>query len=687
MTLTTWDLTALLNAADPSASRPERHLWWVRRLEGLRRGEPQNGRTPEAIPAAVLRLRQPCQVLERHEEHRLRVQALAESRLREADTIALLVDFGLAPRGSIGHELACRLRSKVLPGTPDTRNGAELFALVFRPEDADWLARLDSATRQRLAALWPATAEPWRASILDSITMLCSAVRAAGFSSALRLRMGEESRHLPAFAALARAADHLRDAVMANDPAAISAASHGLQALLVQCREASDSVLQHLEEFGVSLDIVFEVDQLRLRTERVAWLLALLLAEGEQSLQVKRLLLTSTATLRDSRSVRSLLRQESRLLSRQVAERNAETGEHCITRSATEYRAMLRSALGGGAVIAGTTLAKFRLGALGLSAFCGRVAAGLNYAASFVLVMLLHWTVATKQPAMTAPDMAAKLAAPPAQGGDEGQAIEGFVDEVTHLIRSQFAGIIGNLAMCFPLVLLCQGVSHLVLGEGLISPEKAQAVLAGQSLLGPTVLFAAFAGVLLFASSLVAGWVENAFVLHRLHSALRWNPWLLSRLGSGRAQGWADWWRQHISGLAANVSLGLMLGIVPVLLQFVGLHLDVRHVTLASGQLAMALGSLGTAAWREPLFWWCVAAVPAIGLLNLGVSFVRAFRVALRARGIRVAQRAQIYRAVWLRARRAPGSFLWPPRASGGTGVPPSIPTGTLPDTPAGEGR
>jgi site-specific recombinase len=687
MTLTTWDLTALLNAADPRASLPERHLWWVRLLEWLRHGEPTHGRTPDATPAAVLRLRQLCQVLERHEEHRLRVQGLARSLLLEADTITLLVDFGLAPRGSFGHELTGRLRAKVLPGTPDTRNGAELFALVFSPDDASWLARLDDATRQRLAALWPSSEAPWRTAILDSITMLCSAIRAAGFSSALRLRMGDESRHLPAFTALARAADDLCDAMESGHQAAVDEASAALRSLLASCRDAGDSVLQHLEEFGVSLDIVFDVDQLRLRTKRVEWLLELLLSEGEQSAQVQRLLLTWADTLRESRSVRSLVRQESRLLSRQVAERNAETGEHYITRTAPEYRAMLRSALGGGAVIAGTTLAKFGLGALGLSAFWGGVAAGLNYAASFVLVMLLHWTVATKQPAMTAPAMAAKLATLQQEGSDEGQAIEGFVDEVTHLIRSQFAGILGNLAMCFPLVLLLQVVSHGLLGEGLISPEKAQAVLAGQSLLGPTALFAAFTGVLLFASSLVAGWVENAFVLHRLHSALRWNPWLLARLGSGRAQRWADWWRQHISSVAANVSLGLMLGIVPVLLQFVGLHLDVRHVTLASGQLAMALGSLGTGVLREPLFWWCVAAVPAIGLLNLGVSFVLAFRVALRARGIRVAQRSQIYRAVWQRARRAPLSFLWPTGGSGSAGSTPGGPPAVQPITPPGEGR
>ena len=46
---------------------------------------------------------------------------------------------------------------------------------------------------------------------------------------------------------------------------------------------------------------------------------------------------------------------------------------------------------------------------LGLSVFWGGLAAGINYSLAFVLVMLLHWTIATKQPAMTAPALAAKL--------------------------------------------------------------------------------------------------------------------------------------------------------------------------------------------------------------------------------------------------------------------------------------
>jgi site-specific recombinase len=171
--------------------------------------------------------------------------------------------------------------------------------------------------------------------------------------------------------------------------------------------------------------------------------------------------------------------------------------------------------------------------------------------------------------------------------------------------------------------------------------------------------------VLLFVSSLIAGWAENWFVFHRLDSAIAWNPRIVARLGAARALRWSRWWRANVSGLAANISLGLLLGVVPPLLNFFGLPLDVRHVTLSSGQLGAALGALGTPLLREPAFWWCVAGITATGVLNLCVSFGLAFVVALRSRGVRLQQRRRVVMAILRRVRRHPFSFLWPPRADG----------------------
>ena len=107
-----------------------------------------------------------------------------------------------------------------------------------------------------------------------------------------------------------------------------------------------------------------------------------------------------------------------------------------------------------------------------------------------------------------------------------------------------------------------------------------------------------------------------------------------------------------------------MLGLVPAVASFFALPLEVRHVTLSTGQLAAALGALGWDLLRESAFWWCVAGIAVTGVLNLTVSFVLAFKVALRSRGIRLAERSRIYRAIRARLWRRSMSFLFPPKES-----------------------
>jgi site-specific recombinase len=653
-----WDLTALLNAAqraaDAKSSLPERHLWLIRLMEWLRHA-PIASETQ--TPTPVLRLKHLLNVLDRNEEHRARVALLLAQFWREVDTPALFADFGFAPRMALFGELGQRLRLRLLPTTPATTDLGELFGLLFpHADDAAWLEALDEDTLARLVALVsPDIGEAAKAPLLDAIVFLSSAVRAAGFSGPLRQRMSAELLVDAPFRQLARVAEQVCELASAGDTAALLREAQYLRALLDTCRRCADSVHEHLEEHGVSVDLVFEVDQLRLRTHRIEELLICVLSP-EPARDIAQLLAGLVRTARERRSVRALLSRHYSLLARKVAERSAETGEHYITRNRTEYAAMLRAAAGGGAVLAGTTFVKFLVLALGLSAFWGGFWAGVNYATSFVVVHVLHWTVATKQPAMTAPAMAAKLS-----DVSSDAAVEGFVDEVAHLIRSQAAGIFGNLLVVAPLVLAVQWAWRGLFGAPLVGVHDAEHVLATLTLLGPTALFAAFTGVLLFASSMIAGWAENWFVWHRLDSAIAWNPRSIARLGAPRAQRWAAYWRANISGYAANISLGLLLGIVPAVAAFFGLPIEVRHVTLSTGQLSAALGALGWDVLRHGAFWWCVAGIAVTAALNLAVSFLLAFKVALRSRGIRLADRSRIYHAIGRRFRRQPASFLLPP--------------------------
>ena len=658
----TWDLTALINSADPRSSQAERHLWMVRLMEWLRHAPSHDATAPSdearaRTPLPAVRLKHLLNQIERHDPLRQRVQGLTEAFWADIDASALYADLGFGVRRSFGSELLARVQARVLPSTPDTRDLAQLFGLLFEPQDAPWLQALDGATLARVVGLFGPPAATPRTALLDAITMLVSAVHAGGYAPALRHRMDPALVQTEPFRQIAPAAAGLRLAVLEDRHADALKEALYLRALLDACRQAAASVMPHLETYGVSVNIVYDLDQLVGRTHRIEQLVNCVLTP-EPVNEGMRLLLELLQAMQQRRSVRALFANHYSMLARQVAERSAETGEHYITRDRLEYRTMLGRACGGGAVIAGTTFVKFAVMALGMTAFWTGFWSGVNYALSFVIVMLLHWTVATKQPAMTAPAMAAALPSGRASSDEE---LASFVDKVAQLIRSQTAGILGNLVVCGPLVLAIQWLAIALSGQPLVSKADAQYILQSVTLLGPVALFAAFTGVLLFVSSLIAGWAENWFVYHRLDSAIAWNPRIVARLGAARARRWASWWRANISGVASNVSLGMMLGLVPPVAAFFGLPIDVRHVTLSTGQLAAALGALGWDLLFESAFWWCVAGIACTGVLNLGVSFWLAFKVALRSRGVQVQDRSRITAAIGRRLRTDPLSFLKPP--------------------------
>ncbi len=649
-----YNLPRLLAELDPQADLAHRHLWLIHLLEWVRAPAP-------AVDQAVARVHQLLDALAADPEACARMQAWWARFIATVDLTTLLADFGFAPRTALASELTERLRYKLLPASPETIDAAELFMLARPNEfDARWLNALDEALLARLLALVapPETNNPsyWQQTLLSAITYCAGQILSTGFAPELRLRMSDGARETQPFHALIHDVENLRVEMLnpLRTPERLEAAQQRLRKRLDACQTATTTVYAHFESEGISVGLVFRLRQLRERIVRVRRLLTCLAAE-QPAAAAAPLLAHLVAVARQRRSLRALFAVNSSLLAAKVAERSAETGEHYITRNAAEYRSMIGKAAGGGAVMAFTTLLKFAIASLALSTFWSGLWAGVNYALSFVLIQLLHFTVATKQPAMTAPAMAAKL-----KNLQNQQAVEDFVSEVANLTRSQVAAILGNVLMVFPAAL---GLSWLLLqafGHPPLNQAHASQVLNSLSLLGPSVVFAAFTGILLFASSLIAGWAENWFVLLRMDSAIRYHPRITSLLGAARADRWAHFLRRNISSFSANISLGLMLGLVPAFASFFGLGLEVRHVTLSTGQISVASATLGWEVLHNSAFWWAMAMLPFNGALNVIVSFWLAFRLALRAHNVSVVDRSRIYQAIRTRLRKAPLSFFKP---------------------------
>lgn len=107
-------------------------------------------------------------------------------------------------------------------------------------------------------------------------------------------------------------------------------------------------------------------------------------------------------------------------------------------------------------------------------------------------------------------------------------------------------------------------------------------------------------------------------------------------------------------------------GMVPIVALFFGVPLEVRHVTLSTGQLALASWAHGATIFAEPAFWAAVAGIVVIGFMNLTVSFALAMWVAIRSTGRGAVSRRRLVRAVLSHLVSSPRDFLLPPRAARG---------------------
>ena len=124
----TWDLTALLNAADPRAPLAARNLWLARLLEWLRHPASRDEKSSQT-PLPLLRLKHLLNVLDRHPEHAESIAELLNSIWRDVEAVSLFSDVGFAPRVALWSECFHRLREHLLPRTADTDD----LARALRP--------------------------------------------------------------------------------------------------------------------------------------------------------------------------------------------------------------------------------------------------------------------------------------------------------------------------------------------------------------------------------------------------------------------------------------------------------------------------------------------------------------------------------------------------------------------------
>ncbi len=425
-------------------------------------------------------------------------------------------------------------------------------------------------------------------------------------------------------------------------------------------------MVSNLDTNGVNLDVVYVIDVIRLSLLRIEALATVLVAEPGPAKKsaVQRLLIDVVRGRIDDRSLRRLAHNSLRLLARKITESAGRTGEHYITTDRSEYWLMWRAAMGGGLLTVATASIKMVVTHSGLPLFVEGFLSGLNYSVSFILLQIFGLVLATKQPSMTG----AALARIVHHCRDASRSDE-LVTYVARIFRSQLAAALGNIVAVCLAAMAFSFAWRSAVGAPFIPEETAlHTVESLNPFASGTIVFAALTGVILWLSSLAGGWIENWAVYNRLPQAIAEHR-LAAMLHRQTLTRISDVFSRNVSGWGGSIALGFMLGMTPPLARFFGVPIDVRHVTLSTGMVALSSASLGREAIDRGALYWAALGIAFTFVLNLAVSFYLALRLAMRAQDVSSKDHLEIMRTLLRRFVQSPRDFFLPPATATGSVV------------------
>lgn len=315
---------------------------------------------------------------------------------------------------------------------------------------------------------------------------------------------------------------------------------------------------------------------------------------------------------------------------------------------------MVRSAAGGGVLIA--LMALFKIVYVGrhiTNPFAYGVAAGLNYGLGFALIFILHFTVATKQPAMTASRFAAAV-----ERSESGHAVnQKLAQLLIDVVRSQVAAVAGNVVVAMTLAMLIALVYRFTQGVPILTEAEVAYQIHSVNPWGATLWYAAIAGLWLFCSGIISGFLDNRCDYLNLRMRLRQHP-VLKRLLPEKLRGKvADYLHANYGSLMGNVCFGMLLGMTGFVGHALGLPLDIRHVAFSSANIGYAAVAGHEGLW---VFIQSVVFVLLIGVVNLIVSFMLTLWVALRSREAKIDSWLGIFQCAWQQIRAQPMNLFYP---------------------------
>ncbi|MEO8761609.1 MAG: hypothetical protein ABI448_12005, partial [Bacteroidia bacterium] len=263
---------------------------------------------------------------------------------------------------------------------------------------------------------------------------------------------------------------------------------------------------------------------------------------------------------------------------------------------------------------------------------------------------LMHLTLATKQPAMTASFIAKSIE----ETGTDKKSLSVVLAQI---LRSQFVSLVGNLIVVLPVCFLVAWGFDRFLFIKIFSYSSAEAHLtANHPFLSGSLIFAAITGVYLSLSGLITGYYDNKVVFSEIPKRIKYNSKLQHIINPKRLEKISQFVKKNTGAIIGNLFLGMAMGCTGNFSKFIGLPIDIRHVTISAGNFGIAIGSIEyyNIAFVATVF----CGIIAIGIINIAVSFLISFYVACRSRSVTHLQTLKILKELFVDVFKKPAIML-----------------------------
>lgn len=551
--------------------------------------------------------------------------------------VTAFTEYGINSNSGFFSEIVSKIKHKILPPeSSDEELSHFINALFDHADDIRWLNKINSDNWQLiLSELHPENISKINIQIGNSLTILSNRLTVLGIDRNLSSKypyiddLGSPFFNLnsPLQKVILKLTNN--EIVSNEDELAFQLFKN-----IAEIEKLFAAIQIDIKESGTSLELIFLLKRAQQHITRIKLLVNIIFVrnQNERCFFVSCLIKELISAEKLKNNIGYFFKSHTQLLAYRIVSHTSKKGEDYIGFNKEENTSLFKSAMGGGLVVILLVYIKHLLHQLHLSLFFEGILFGLNYGIGFVAMHLLHYTLATKQPALTASYIAESI---------EQVNYTHSRQLLSQIIKSQFLSLIGNLVIVVPLCFISSFIFIKYLHIPVFNEQEVKGAFYNNHLFySLALLYACFTGIFLSLSGMVTGYIDNKVIYSKIAVRIEKHPKLVQWYGENKRKKIAHFFERHLGAICGNLFLGFCLGMAGNMGEFIGIPIDIRHITISAGNFSIALAQ--SSMKDLALILTSFSSIILIGILNIAVSFMISFIIACRSRGLSWKQSAKL---------------------------------------------